>query len=86
MSMNLENTWKLKNITTTQVQGNSSDFLLPKEEIAKELPLMTEIEQEERATCRGTVGSRDSGFSWEYLYCSRLYKLYKFDIIKDLVF
>lgn len=66
--------------------GSREQFRFPpaKREIAKELPLMTEIEQEERATVRNSR-SRDSGFLGVSLL-HRLYKLYKFDIIKDLVF
>ena len=55
-----------------------------KREIAEELPLMTEIEQEERATVKDRK-SKESGFLGVSLL-HRLYKLYKFDIIKDLVF
>ena len=45
---------------------------------------MTEIEQEERTTVKDRM-SKESGFMGVSLL-HRLHKLYKFDVIKDLVF
>ena len=66
--------------------GLREQFRFPpaKREIAEELPLMTEIEQEERTTVKDRM-SKESGFVGISLL-HRLHKLYKFDIIKDLVF
>lgn len=66
--------------------GLREQFRFPpaKREIAEELPLMTEIEQEERRTVKDRM-SKESGFLGVSLL-HRLHKLYKFDIIKDLVF
>ncbi len=55
-----------------------------KRDITEELPLMIEIEQEERVTVRERR-SRETGFLGVSLL-HRLHKLYKFDVIKDLVF
>ena len=66
--------------------GLREQFRFPptKREIAEELPLMTEIEQEERTTVKDRM-SKESGFLGVSLL-HRLHNLYKFDIIKDLVF
>lgn len=66
--------------------GLREQFRFPpaKREIAEELPLMTEIEQEERTSVKDRM-SKESGFVGVSLL-HRLHKLYKFDIIKDLVF
>ena len=66
--------------------GLREQFRFPpaKREIAEELPLMTEIEQEERTTVRDRM-SKETGFIGVSLQ-DRLHKLYKFVIIKDLVF
>lgn len=55
-----------------------------KRDISDELPLMIDIEQEERVTVKERM-SRESGF-WGVSLLHRLYTLYKFDVIKDLVF
>ena len=66
--------------------GFREQFRFPpeKRDIAEELPLMFEIEQEERVTVRERR-SRESGFLGVSLL-HRLHRLYKFDVIKDLVF
>ena len=66
--------------------GLREQFRFPpaKREIAEELPLMTEIEQEERTTVKDRM-SKETGFIGVSLL-HRLHKLYNFDIIKDLVF
>ena len=61
--------------------GLREQFRFPR---AEELPLMTEIEQEERTTVKDRM-SKESGFMGVSLL-HRLHKLYKFDVIKDLVF
>ena len=66
--------------------GLREQFRFPpaKREIAEELPLMTEIEQEERTTVKDRM-SKETGFIGVSLL-HRLHNLYKFDIIKDLVY
>ena len=61
--------------------GFREQFRFPRSE---ELPLMTEIEQEERTTVKDRM-SKESGFLGVSLL-HRLHKLYKFDVIKVLVF
>ena len=61
--------------------GFREQFRFPRSE---ELPLMTEIEQEERTTVKDRM-SKESGFLGVSLL-HRLHKLYKFDVIKYLVF
>ena len=59
-------------------------FRPAKRDITGELPHMNEIEQEERVTVREKK-SKETGFLGVSLL-HRLHKLYKFDVIKDLVF
>jgi hypothetical protein len=66
--------------------GYREAFRFPhdKREISQELPAMNEIEQEERSTV-ALQKSKESGFlGLSQLH--RLHKLYKFDILKDIVF
>lgn len=59
-------------------------FPIEKRKIAEEIPIMEEIGQEERISVAESK-SRDNGFlGVSVLY--RLNKLYKFDILTDLVF
>lgn len=59
-------------------------FPHPKRDICQELAEMEKIEQEERITVAANL-SRESGFMG-VSQLHRLYKLYKFDILQDLVF
>ena len=66
--------------------GFRENYQLPldKRSIVDELPLMVDIEQEERVTV-ALERSRESGFLG-VSQLHRLHKLYKFDVLQDLVF
>lgn len=59
-------------------------FVLETREIEKELPQMTAIDSEDRPSVRTRL-SRNSGYTGLSIL-HRLYKLYKFDVFKDLVY